>query len=160
MKAAIFLSAIALNSLVLATTPSFAFDQTSKAPVNVTHAKVALKSYDPVSYFKDGKPKLGNESLAAEFEGAIYHFSSEDNRKAFLAEPAKYAPINGGFCQMGVANGRKLDGDPHLYRVSNGRLALFSYPAALESFNKDPEGNAKKAENNWPTIREKAPREL
>jgi YHS domain-containing protein len=96
----------------------------------------------------------------AEHEGAIYRFSSDANRKTFVADPAKYAPLHGGFCQQGAAGGRKLDGDPNLFRVANGRLAVFSYPAALEGFKKDPEGNAKKAETNWPNIKDKTPREL
>jgi YHS domain-containing protein len=152
-------SAIFIAS-TFAVTPAFAYDITSKAAVNVTSAKVALQSHDPVAYFKVGKPVLGSAKFTAEFEGATYRFSSEANRKAFMAEPAKYAPLHGGFCQMGAANGRKLDGDPNLFRVENGRLAVFSYPAALEAFKKDPEANAKKAEVNWASIKEKTPREL
>ncbi|CAN1564679.1 hypothetical protein MCEMSEM23_02858 [Rhabdaerophilaceae bacterium] len=140
--------------------PAFAYDITSKAAVNVTSAKIALQSHDPVAYFTAGKPVLGSEAFQVEHEGAIYRFSSDANRKAFVAEPAKYAPLHGGFCQMGAANGRKLDGDPNLFRVANGRLAVFSYPAALEAFKKDPEANAKKAEVNWATIKDKAPREI
>jgi YHS domain-containing protein len=137
-----------------------AYDITSKAEVNVTSAKIALQSHDPVAYFTQGKPVLGNAAFTAEYQGATYRFSSDANRKTFVADPAKYAPLHGGFCQMGAANGRKLDGDPNLFRVANGRLAVFSYPAALEAFKKDPEGNAKKAEANWATIKEKTPREL
>jgi YHS domain-containing protein len=140
--------------------PALAYDITSKAPVNVTAAKIALQSHDPVAYQTVGKPVLGSEAFTAEFEGATYRFASDANRKLFIANPAKYAPLHGGFCQMGAANGKKLDGDPTLFRVENGRLAVFSYPAALEAFKKDTEGNAKKAETNWATIRDKAPREL
>lgn len=139
---------------------ALAYDITSKAPVNVTSAKIALQSHDPVAYFTEGKPVLGSASITAEYNGAIYRFASDANRKTFLADPAKYEPLHGGFCQMGAANGKKLDGDPNLFRVANGRLALFSYPAALEAFKKDIEGNAKKAETNWATIKDKAPREL
>jgi YHS domain-containing protein len=137
-----------------------AYDITSKAPINVTSAKIALQSHDPVAYFTEGKPVLGSAAFSAEHEGATYRFASDANRKTFVANPAKYAPLHGGFCQMGAANGKKLDGDPNLFRVEGGRLAVFSYPAALEAFKKDPEGNAKKAETNWGTIKDKAPREL
>lgn len=140
--------------------PALSYDITSKSAVNVTSSRVALQSHDPVAYFTVGKPVLGSAAFSAEYEGAIYRFSSDANRKAFLAEPAKYAPLHGGFCQQGAAGGRKLDGDPNLFRVANGRLAVFSYPAALEAFKKDPEGNAKKAEANWANIKEKTPREL
>ncbi|MGL5361380.1 MAG: YHS domain-containing (seleno)protein [Bosea sp. (in: a-proteobacteria)] len=156
----ISLAMIAVVSSMLFTGAANAYDITSKAAINVSSTKIALQSHDPVAYFTVGKPVLGSDAFSAEYEGATYRFSSDANRKAFLADPVKYAPLHGGFCQMGTANGRKLDGDPNLFRVANGRLAVFSYPAALEGFKKDPEGNAKKAEANWATIKEKTPREL
>ncbi|NKN02292.1 YHS domain-containing (seleno)protein [Rhizobium leguminosarum] len=137
-----------------------AYDITSKAPVNVTSARVALQSHDPVAYQTVGKPVLGVERFSAEHEGAVYRFSSEENLKAFKAAPAKYAPVHGGFCQQGAAGGRKLDGDPSIFRVADGKLALFSYKAARDSFLKDPAGNAKKANDNWTKIHDKTPREL
>ena len=151
---------IAIASSLFMSGAAFAYDITSKAPINMTSTKIALQSHDPVAYFTAGKPVLGSVAYSAEHEGATYRFSSDANRKAFLADPAKYAPLHGGFCQQGVAGGRKLDGDPNLFNIANGRLAVFSYPAALEGFRKDPEGNAKKAEANWVNIKEKTPREL
>ncbi len=145
---------------VVAVTAAQAYDITSKAPVNVTSARVALQSHDPVAYHTVGKPVLGVEKFSAEHEGAIYRFSSEANLKAFQAAPAKYAPLHGGFCQQGAAGGRKLDGDPNIFRVADGKLALFSYKAALDGFLKDPAGNATKANDNWPKIQDKTPREL
>lgn len=157
-----FVSSAVLSLLVSVASVGYAsaYDITSKAAVNVTTAKIALQSHDPVAYFTVGKPVLGQEKYSTEHEGAIYRFSSEANLNTFKADPAKYAPLHGGFCQQGAAGGRKLDGDPNLFRVADGRLAVFSYPAALEAFNKDPAGNAKKAETNWPNIKDKAPREL
>lgn len=139
---------------------ALAYDITSMAEINVTSANVALQSHDPVAYFTVGKPVLGQESLSAEHEGAVYRFSSEENLAAFKADPAKYAPLHGGFCQQGAAGGRKLDGDPNIFRVADGKLAVYSYPAALKGFLKDPAGNAAKAEANWATIKDKTPKEL
>ncbi len=141
-------------------TAAHAYDITSKAAVNVTASRVALQSHDPVAYHTVGKPVLGQEKFSAEHEGAIYRFSTEANLKAFKADPAKYAPLHGGFCQQGMAGGRKLDGDPNLFRVADGKLAVFSYKAALDGFLKDPTGNAAKANDNWPKVKDKTPREL
>ncbi len=137
-----------------------AYDITSKAAVNVTSSRVALQSHDPVAYHTVGKPVLGQEKFSAEHEGAIYRFSSEENLKAFKADPVKYAPLYGGFCQQGAAGGKKLDGDPTIFRVADGKLAVFSYKAALDGFLKDPAGNAAKANDNWSKIVDKTPREL
>jgi len=141
-------------------TSAQAYDITSKATVNVTSSKIALQSYDPVAYQTVGKPVLGQERFSAEHDGAIYRFSSDENLKAFKANPAKFAPLHGGFCQQGTAGGRKLDGDPTIFRVADGKLAVFSYKAALEGFMKDPVGQAAKANDNWPKIQDKTPREL
>lgn len=149
-----------MSCATLSVNAAFAYDITSKSEINITSAKVALQSHDPVAYFTMGKPVLGSEAFSTEHAGAVYRFASDANRKLFLADPAKYAPLHGGFCQMGAANGKKLDGDPSLFRVANGRLAVFSYPAAKAAFEKDVDGNAKKAETNWTTIKDKAPREL
>lgn len=146
--------------VALSLTSAQAYDITSKAPVNVTLSKVALQSHDPVAYQTVGKPVLGQEKFSAEHEGAIYRFSSEENLKIFQANPAKYVPLYGGFCQQGMAGGRKLDGDPAIFRVADGRLAVFSYKAALDGFLKDPAGNAAKAADNWPKVLDKTPREL
>ncbi len=137
-----------------------AYDITSKAAVNVTASRIALQSYDPVSYHTVGKPVLGQEKFTAEHDGAIYRFSSAENLKTFQSNPAKYAPLHGGFCQQGAAGGRKLDGDPNIFRVADGKLALFSYKAALDGFLKDPVGQAAKANDNWSKIQDKTPREL
>ncbi len=141
-------------------TAAHAYDITSKAAVNVTSAKIALQSHDPVAYQTVGKPVLGQEAFSAEHEGATYRFSSAANLATFKANPAKYAPIHGGFCQQGMAGGRKLDGDPALFRVADGKLAVFSYKAALDGFLKDPAGNAAKANDNWSKVADKTPREL
>jgi YHS domain-containing protein len=156
LAAAVLIASLATVGL----TSVQAYDITSRAPVNVTSARIALQSHDPVAYHTVGKPVLGVEQFSTEHEGAIYRFSSEANLKAFRAAPAKYAPLNGGFCQQGVAGGRKLDGDPGIFRVADGKLALFSYKAALDTFLKDPAGNAVKANENWPKIQDKTPREL
>ncbi|MEM7214382.1 MAG: YHS domain-containing (seleno)protein [Pseudomonadota bacterium] len=153
---------IALGMALAFATPNFAlaYDITSTAPVNVSAAKVALKSHDPVAYFTVGKPVLGSEKYSAEHEGAIYRFSSEANMNTFKANPAKYAPQHGGFCRMGAALGKKLDGDPNLFRVDNGRLSVYSYPAALKGYSADVSGHGAKADSNWPEIKNIAPKDL
>ena len=156
-----FLHALGLGAaMMIATGPAFAYDITSTAPVNVSAAKIAMQSYDPVAYFTVGKPVLGSEAFSAEHEGAIYRFSSEEHMKAFKADPARYAPQHGGFCRMGVALGKKLDGDPTLFRIDDGKLAVFSYPTALKGYVGDVQGNGAKADANWPEIKNKAPSEL
>ncbi|KEJ88056.1 YHS domain-containing (seleno)protein [Sulfitobacter donghicola] len=154
------LVALGLAFAVTASTPAFAYDITSTAPVNVSAANIALKSHDPVAYFTVGKPTLGSEQYSAEHEGATYRFSSAENLATFQADPAKYVPQHGGYCRMGAALGKKLDGDPTLFRIDNGKLSVYSYQAAIDGFSKDVSGHGTNADAKWPEIKSIAPKDL
>ena len=49
-------------------------------PAVNTEQGLAVKGYDPVSYFVTGKPTLGFAQFATTYKGAIYRFSSAENR--------------------------------------------------------------------------------
>ena len=57
---------------------------------NVDGSGLALKGYDPVSYFVENKPVKGRTEFTAQHEGATYRFASAANRDTFTAAPAKY----------------------------------------------------------------------
>src|SRR5207253_1681884 len=50
---------------------------------------VALEGYDPISYFTDGKPIRGDAKIEATFNGALYHFVSQEHREVFEKDPIK-----------------------------------------------------------------------
>ncbi|MEP0942458.1 MAG: YHS domain-containing (seleno)protein [Rhizobiaceae bacterium] len=154
------LIALGLALAFSASNPALAYDITSTAQVNVSAARIALKSHDPVAYFTVGKPVLGSEKYSAEHEGAIYRFSSAENLETFQANPAKFAPQHGGFCRMGASLGKKLDGDPTLFRVDNGRLSIYSYPAALKGYSANVSKHGANADAKWPKIKNVAPKDL
>ena len=54
---------------------------------------IAIKGYDPVAYFKEGKPVPGMRDYAATVEGATFLFASAANRDLFLGDPGHYAPV-------------------------------------------------------------------
>ncbi|MGF1445011.1 MAG: YHS domain-containing (seleno)protein [Pikeienuella sp.] len=143
-----------------ATAPAFAFDETSTAAVNVDADGLGLRGFDPVAYFEGGAPSEGLAEITASHADVTYRFSSEANRAKFQEEPEKYAPQFGGFCQMGAALGKKLDGDPTVWRVADDKLFVYAYPAAKEGFLTDVAGNTEKADTNWPVIKDKAPKDL
>ena len=55
-------------------------------------APLALRGYDPVSYFTDDAPNLGSSEYSVSHEGAIYWFTSAQHRDAFLGAPDDYLP--------------------------------------------------------------------
>jgi YHS domain-containing protein len=86
---------------------------------------VGVGGYDLVSYFESSGPESGQQSLAVEYLGYTYLFSSADNRKAFVAAPEKYLPRYRGWCATTLAMGRLACPDPLNYKIEDGSLLLF-----------------------------------
>jgi YHS domain-containing protein len=147
------------GAALLSPSLSFAYDETSPSVINVDAEHVILKGYDAVAYFA-GKPTQGDKRYATKHEGATYYFASAENLKAFQSNPAKYAPQFGGYCAMGAAMGKKLDVDPTQYKVVDGKLYLNVNAVVFAKWSEDVPGNIKKADSNWPQIKDKAPNAL
>ena len=64
---------------------------------NLQPAAVA-RSYTGRGYESDA-------AYTATHDGAIYRFASAANRDLFKANPAKYAPVYGGYCAYGTTLG-------------------------------------------------------
>jgi YHS domain-containing protein len=153
-----FVMATAL--LMGATLPAFAYDVTSTAAINVDANGVILRGMDPTSYATGAAPVAGNTDFNAEAGGATYLFASAEARDSFAAAPATYEPAFGGFCAVGAALGKKLDGDPAIFRTLDGKLYLFVSEDAVAMWDKDPAGTLAKANANWPNISDKTPASL
>lgn len=150
---------IALGAAIAPVT-SFAYDENSTSAVNVDAKGIGLKGHDPVAYFTVGAPTAGKAEYTYKHEGVTYQFASAANRDAFKSAPAKYAPQFGGFCAMGVALEKKLDGDPTAWTIANDKLYLNVNKDVQKKYLEDVAGNNKKAESNWPQLRNKTPKSL
>ncbi len=113
---------------------------------------LAVHGYDVVAYFKSGTPTLGSDRFAVAYNGGTYRFASQANLDEFKANSAKYEPVYGGFCAYGVALGKKFDGDPHFWKIVDGKLYLNLNGDIATEWNKDVPGNVAKAEGNWTKI--------
>jgi len=140
-------------SIVLLALISTAFAE--KTLVNTDRNGVAIQGYDPVAYFAENRPVKGDSHFQATYEGAKYYFSSEANKKTFESNPKKYAPQFGGFCAYAASKGYTAKIEPDAFQILNGRLLLQYDTDVRDLFNKDPQGNLKKADQNWPSIVEK-----
>ncbi|MCG8562805.1 MAG: tat pathway signal sequence domain protein [Hyphomicrobiales bacterium] len=112
----------------------------------------ALHGYDAVAYFKDGKPVRGSTNATYYWNGATWLFSSKENRAAFIANPAKYAPQYDGYCAFAAARGLKAPGDPQAWKVHNGKLYLNVNANVAKRWEKDIDNEIKKADANWGKI--------
>jgi YHS domain-containing protein len=128
----------------------------STSAINLDAQGLALRGYDPVAYFEDGKPTRGVEKLSASYGGARYLFASESHRKLFLQNPKKYVPEYGGFCAVGTSFGEKVDVDPETGKTVSGKLYLNNGPKALEIFDRDTRNTIARANQNWPSVKDKA----
>jgi YHS domain-containing protein len=145
-----------LTVLLLPVRPAHGGVPESTSPINVDPQDLALRGYDPVAYFEDGKPTRGVEDLSASYAGARYLFASESHRKPFLENPKKYVPEYGGFCAVGTSFGEEVDVDPETGKIINGKLYLNNGPKALEIFDHDTRNTISRANQNWPTVKDKA----
>src|SRR5258708_1164815 len=116
---------------------------------------VALEGYDPISYFTDGKPVRGDTKIEATFNGALYHFVSQEHREVFEKDPIKYAPAYGGYCGYAASVEKVRPANPLLWSVVDGQLIVQHTKGALELWDKDLSGNKAKADKNWPLLVEK-----
>ncbi len=90
--------------------------------------RVAIKGYDPVSYFDVHHPEKGSAAFVATFDDAAYWFVSAAHRALFVADPDKYAPQYSGFCTMSVSVGERIEPNPESWTIANGKLYLFGEP--------------------------------
>ena len=115
--------------------------------------RVALKGYDPVSYFTDGKPEKGSAEFSFAFDDTTYWFKSAEHQAKFAAEPERYAPQFDGYCAMQLSRGIKAEADPELWTITNGKLYVFAGKPALPKFQQAPVAIAEKASENWRQLR-------
>ena len=76
----------------------FVASQAALAQSSATGLPVALKGYDPVSYFNPGKPARGASASFVDFDDSRFLFSSRRNRDLFASNPDKYSPQFSGLC--------------------------------------------------------------
>lgn len=109
----------------------------------------AIKGYDSVAYFKDGKALKGSDSFTFTWHDMTWYFLTRENRDLFAAAPEKYAPQYDGYCAWAMTESRKAITDPEVWKIVDGKLYLQCSPAAMEKWSRDIPGNIKKADENW-----------
>jgi len=141
-----------LMALLAVALPVFA---QTKNLQNLDKNGLAIQGYDPVAFFTKKKPVKGSAEFESKYNGAHYLFASAEDKATFDANPAKYEPQFGGFCAYGVSRGHAVPIKIEAFQIVNGRL-LMQYDLDIrDNFNKDTQGNLKKADENWPGLVEK-----
>ena len=132
--------ALLLSGLAHADNPPVAIDDTGRA----------IRGYDAVAYFTDGRPAAGNAAFFHDWKGVTWLFASAANRAAFAAEPERYAPRFGGYCAYAVSRGHVLKANPEVWSITDDRLYVFLSLGAQSRWNENVPRNLARAVNNWP----------
>lgn len=111
--------------------------------------RVALKGYDPVSYFTDGRPEQGSHEFTAAYDDTTYWFKNDEHRALFVAGPDRYAPQFGGFCTIMISRGGKYEADPEAWAIANGKLYVFSSKDGVPLFRRQRTSILARANANW-----------
>ena len=135
----------------------FAASATAAEPINTLEkafwgykpSGIAVRGYDTVAYFTQGKPIEGKEAFETEWNGAKWRFSSKEHLDLFVTNPEKYAPQYGGYCAYGVAVGNLVKIEPDLWDIVEGKLYLNFDEELQGKWRKDIPGFIKTADNKF-----------
>jgi YHS domain-containing protein len=119
-----------------------------------------LRGNDPVAYFTDGKAVAGNPAIKADVDGVTYRFASDEHRKTFLADPAKYAPQYAGFCASGAPYALKAAIGADVFAIVDGKLYLFGSPRSRRGWMLDYRENTVAGDRYWATEMKDVPYRL
>ena len=112
----------------------------------------AIRGYDPVVYFTDGKPVEGDSDFTMKWKGATWYFANKENRELFKARPERYAPQFGGYCAWGIKEGYTASTEADAWTIVNDKLYLNYSTSILQRWRKNIPGYIATAEINWPGI--------
>jgi hypothetical protein len=115
--------------------------------------RVALRGYDPVSYFTDGRPERGSKAFSASFDDAVYWFKNEAHRAMFVANPDAYAPQYRGLCAISVSRGAIAEPDPEAWTISDGKLYVFQAKIGVAIFEKNTATILGRTAETWPELK-------
>ena len=120
--------------------------------VNADRHGLAVKGYDVVAYFVEGRAVPGDARFEHALDGVRYRFASAANRDRFAQEPQRFLPQYGGFCAWAVSRGYTAPTDPLAWRIVDGRLYLKYDRSVQREWEGDIKGNVAKADTNWPGL--------
>jgi hypothetical protein len=121
---------------------------TASRSIAAKNAPLAIKGYDPVAYFTEGKPTRGLPEIEYEWDEHRYRFSRAEHRELFKADPVRYAPQFANFCAMALSKGELVVADPESWLISEGKLYVFGKREGPDLFRQDLAESIAKADQN------------
>jgi len=120
--------------------------------VSANSEGLAIRGYDPVAFFTDGRPTVGSPAHQLMWNGATWRFASAAALEAFKSDPERYAPQFGGYCAWAVSQHYLAPGDPNYWKIVNGKLYLNANARAKELWEEDQAAAIARGHANWPAV--------
>lgn len=139
-----FIFLVSLASLVSAGSP--------KSPVYTESDGLALRGYDAVAYFADGRAVRGQPQYEVPWNGARWRFASAEHRDRFVAAPEQYAPQFGGYCAWAVSRGYTAEGDPEAWRIVDGSLYVNYSKRVQRKWEANIPEYIRQGQAHWPGV--------
>lgn len=128
-------------------------DASAISPVNTGWlGNKAIKGFDPVAYFTEGKPVKGQKAFSWTWMNATWLFSSERNLQLFKNSPESFAPQFGGYCAWAVSQNSIAGVDPKAWNIVDGKLYL-NYSRKIQNrWMKDMKVLIEEGNKFWPGL--------
>ena len=146
-------SSVVSSVLALGLLATAALQPAAAGNIWFTGSEAAVRGYDAVAYFTEGRPVEGKRKFAHRWMDTEWRFASAVNRDLFAAKPEKYAPQYGGWCAWAVANGYTASTDPHAWKIVDGRLYLNYSKSVQRQWNGNIPDHIARGDRNWPGIK-------
>ncbi len=101
--------------------------------------ELALSGYCPVSLVSDKQLVRGQTEYTVSHEGRLYRFANLITFNLFRGDPARYVPVNRGFCPVAqLDRSDRQAGDPRYGVLFQGRLYLCATLEDRRTFLEEP----------------------
>lgn len=117
--------------------------------VSTESSGIAIKGFDTVAYFTEGKAMSGSPEFTYTWHDAQWQFASANNRDLFAADPEHYAPQFGGFCSNALTMGKVVTANPEQWTIVDGKLYIKYNSSARDQWRNNQAAKIEKANENW-----------
>ncbi|MBV8450652.1 MAG: YHS domain protein [Deltaproteobacteria bacterium] len=124
---------------------------------------IAIKGYDTVAYFTDGKAVKGSSQFEYVYDDARWRFSNAAHREMFMADPERYMPQFGAYCSACLAMNACAavfpdhPGDPEAWTIVDGKLYMFGAKnkKVIDAWIANFAANIRQASAHWTAIQQR-----
>lgn len=113
---------------------------------------IAIHGFDPVAYFTFGRPMIGVDTFTASWNGVSWRFVDDISMGNFTREPERWIPAYGGYCAMGVLEGKLNDVDPRVWMQVRDEVFLFENEDRRMQWLPQIAANIKAGAAQWPKL--------